>query len=334
MNPFLFDRNEWEGLTPEQIMKRNRGLEGLPMHPDFMNVRNVQVRIYDYRLRPEILEPIKKVPADEIHAWDHSSFDYMWNFNHLWSYSITIYIEDPAIPVQALPEELDEHLDRELICRAMGVDPAYPSVMPTFMVGSDPDREPPRTDLIFSLADPVYMALTKKGRDSRQRQEISKLYLDTISELSRKIPGGGKWIGKDKLGYNAYSARLWSEGRVRTVRRQLQPLGSKNPVTGEPTERDYILKIARQMSPQGTKAIVEALKNLEPDETFPDVCRKFKKSKPYITKLARKHGIKSRAKKRQDRIMKLKAKNPTKTQQWIADRLGYDQSLVSRTLKT
>ncbi|MCY4309184.1 MAG: hypothetical protein OXC57_13070 [Rhodobacteraceae bacterium] len=94
-----------------------------------------------------------------------------------------------AIPIQELLDELDVYRDRNMIARALAIDPQYPFPMLTFLTGSDPGREPPRLDCIFLLADPVYLALTHKGKRSRQLMEVRNLYLDTKNMLVRRMPG-------------------------------------------------------------------------------------------------------------------------------------------------
>jgi len=34
------------------------GLHDIPMHPHFLNYENIQIKIYDDRLTPDIIEPI------------------------------------------------------------------------------------------------------------------------------------------------------------------------------------------------------------------------------------------------------------------------------------
>jgi len=137
------------------------GLHDVPMHPHFLNYENIQIKIYDDRLTPDIIEPISTIPANQLHAWDFCSIDSIIDTsNRFWSYAITL-----------------------------AIDPQYPFPMLTFLTGSDPGREPPRLDCIFLLADPVYLALTHKGKRSRQLMEVRNLYLDTKNMLVRRMPG-------------------------------------------------------------------------------------------------------------------------------------------------
>ena len=260
---------EWhetaQGLTEAELLVRELGLDGFPIHNDILDLQNVRVAIWNesfWKLERKI-----QVPFDQATTYEFINLE---SIPKLRFHTITISIELPIDKYNEWPR--DGNGKPLLTCRALGIYSDIPIPPPNFLIISRPDRQPPRADLIYLLKTPVWQS-------EGARLLPIKFYYLLQKLLCRKL--GGAWIGKGGFSYNPY----WKEFREES---QADRLSIMRLDLWEMKELDRLFGQMPDCNKQGRdEAIVEAIKAGEP---YREIAKRFGISYQRVGKIAIENG--------------------------------------------
>lgn len=282
------------------------GLDGLPVHADLLNLKKVQVKIFDNAGKTG------EVSFNHVPAYEFANFDWIFRLR---SHSISISIELP-IAIREWPRDCQGR--PELIGRALGLDSNVSIPPPNFLILSRPDREPPKADLIYLLKDPVYF---RKVEDFKARN----FFLDLQMILCRKL--GGAWIGDKGFAYNPYCSIFRTDplesARLRVLRHDLWPMVD-------------LVNLAKKMPDCNRvgrdESIVELCKSGR--ESYQKIADRFGISFQRVYQIARQNGIEAKpsisTQKKQIRQMRASGKSV----QEIASQFGCHRTRINQILKS
>ena len=295
-------------LPEHEILKIKYGIKGWPIYNDFLQlqfIRSIISRDNNFG----IAEQVAHVPFSQLSDYEFCNPDHI---ARLMKPALSFTFDHIPIKMKDWPRD---GKGKPILTReALGLDSGPSIPQPNYLILSIPDREPPRVDLVYFMACPVF-------HSKNARKKPIKLYYDTQKLYSRKT--GGQWIGQKGYVYNPFWYKFRTDNeqgkRFAILRQDLWTLIElldllRQMPDGNRTGRDYqIADLCKQGNLTGVQ-----------------IGKQFGISRSRVCQIARDQGINLKRPIDKEAIRQMSSNGYS--QRAIAKETGYSKTTIANTL--